>query len=352
MNASLKRKAIAAAVILIAAAVIVWLIAPVRNRTGDLRNDVHAINLKGVAPGAVSISASSQKKTGIGTMPLELASHREEVRAYGMVLPANDLIAMKKDYVAAKASVDKSSALLEASRKEYERLKALNADNHNVSDKVLQSAEAKWRSDEADAQEAEVSLEAVRETITFQWGRVVSGWLFDRTPEFNQLTELKEVLIRITLPSDKFIETTPGSVSIQAPGSKLVSARFVSRTPSADPRTQGIGFLYAASSYGSGLIPGMNVQAFMPVGPKVKGVAIPFSSVIWFQGKAWAYVQTGPEHFTRREVPVLNPAGNGYFVPGAFSPGEDVVIKGAQILLSRELLPSKPSGGGEEEEED
>ena len=341
MNASTRRKTVVAAVILIAVAVLVWLVAPVRNRTGGPRKDAQTIKPEAAAPGSVSISASSQKKAGIVTKPLELVSHREELRAYGTVLQANDLISMRKDFAAAKASVDRSSALLGASRKEYERVKALNADNRNVSDKVLQSAEAKWLSDEADAHEAAVSLEAIKETISFQWGEVIAVWLFDYSAEFRSLINVDDVLIRITLPPDLQIASAPRSIRVQSMHHPFVPAKLINRAPATDPRIQGISFFYLASARKGDLLPGMNLTALLPAGPAVKGFIIPSSSVVWRNGKAWGYVQETADRFVRREVSTEDAIKDGYFTTGGFKVGDRIVVKGAQMLLSAEFLPAQ-----------
>ncbi|MCL5023789.1 MAG: hypothetical protein M1497_10565 [Nitrospirae bacterium] len=301
----------------------------------------------------LTLDKSAQEKSGIVVAPLKSVFHREEFQAYGTVLRPEALIDIRSSYLAAKASSERAEAALDVSRKEYERLKKLNEDNRNISDKALQAASAALVSNEADAYASRERLQAVKQAALVQWGGVVAEWIFNPSPEFNHLTELNEVLIRITLPSDRVIEAAPASIRIQASGPKLFSARFVSRAPSADRHTQGIGFLYAASSHPF-LIPGLNVGSFIPVGPSIKGVIVPFSAVVWSQNKAWAYVQTDPEHFSRREVPTVNPVrgGKGYFVREGFTPGEMAVIAGAQILMSQELLPSQPTGGGEEDEDD
>lgn len=300
----------------------------------------------------LTLDKSALEKSGIIAAPLKAVLHKEEFQAYGAVIQPDALIDIRNRYISAKASADKTDAALDASRKEYERLKKLNEDNRNISDKVLQAAGSESASKEADASASRERLQAVKQGAAAQWGKVVSGWIFNSSAEFTQLAELKIILIRITLPADKFIETAPMTISIRSQGLKPVSAWLVGRAPVADPRTQGMAFLYASPSYPSLLIPGMNVWAVMAFGGNIRGVVIPLSAVVWSQGKAWAYVQEDMDHFARREVQVSTTVQDGYFVREAFMPGEKVVIKGAQILLSRELLPSKPSGGGEEEEED
>ncbi|MBI1929785.1 hypothetical protein HYR99_36740 [Candidatus Poribacteria bacterium] len=86
-----------------------------------------------------------------------------------------------------------------------------------------------------------------------------------------------------------------------------------------------------------GLLPGMNVLAYLPAGPPVEGVIVPASATVWWQGKAWAYMQKEPERFVRREVSTEAPVKDGWFVAKDFSAGARLVVSGAQLLLSEEF---------------
>ena len=77
----------------------------------------------------------------------------------------------------------------------------------------------------------------------------------------------------------------------------------------------------------------------------MKGLIVPTSAVVWSEGKAWVYQQTAADHFTRRAVPTDIPVEKGFFVAEGFSPGDKLVTRGAQALLSEELLLHGQSGG-------
>ncbi len=95
----------------------------------------------------------------------------------------------------------------------------------------------------------------------------------------------------------------------------------------------------ASPQHGIIILPGLDLTAFVPAGPPVQGGVIPSATVVWRQGKAWAYLQVNPEEFTRRRVPTATPVSEGYFVTKGFRAGERIVTKGAQSLLSEEFLP-------------
>jgi hypothetical protein len=116
-----------------------------------------------------------------------------------------------------------------------------------------------------------------------------------------------------------------------------LSPSTVFPSPHTDPRVQGLSFLYVASAVTPRLVPGMNVLAYLPLGPQVSGVVIPAPAIVWWQGKAWVYVQQGGDRFVRREVPTENPVHDGWFVMREFSAGDRLVARGAQALLSEEF---------------
>lgn len=283
----------------------------------------------------VTLDAGTQARSGIAVSPLSKARHREEVSGYGLVLDASELTALYNNLISTKAQIEKGEASLNASGREYERLKSLNADK-NISDKALEGAEAVRRSDEAALYALKESIRTFEDSISQKWGKVVARWVIEGSAPFKRLSGLDELLVQVTLPHGMEINNPPALIHIQGAGSAGISARFISPAPRTDPRIQGIGLLYIAS--GKGIVPGMSVTASLPVGKnEVSGVIIPDSALVWWQGKGWVYVQKDSSRFVRREVPSDAPVESGWFAEKGFTAGERVVVRGAQMLLSEEF---------------
>jgi hypothetical protein len=295
----------------------------------------------------ITFNHLAQERSGIVVAPLQSMSHREEIQAYGIVLQLQNLADLRDRYIHAKAQADNAVTRVEVSKKEYERLKALNEDNKNVSDKALQAGEAAWRSDEVNLRASREALPVLEGEAQQRWGDVIAREIFEGSPAFYKLIQQQEVLVQITVSPGRYLTLPPETVSIQVPDGTFMSARFVSLSPRTDPRIQGMSFFYLAPGHPVRLLPGMNVVAWMPAGPEVKGFFIPLSSVVWWQGKAWIYLQTNPDRFVRRNVPTQNPIKEGYFVVKGFKTGERIVVKGAQLLLSEEFFSKSQAGDGE-----
>lgn len=298
----------------------------------------------------ITLDKASMAKSGITVAPLVPASHRSEVRAPGIVLLLQGLFDARVSFTLSTAQAEKASAALEASRREYERLKLLHGDDRNVSDKALQAAEATWRADVAANEAARAALRVLEVTMRQRWGGVISRWLTYDPPALGRLARQEDVLLQVTLPPDAPAEGAAPRCEVRAAdGSAPVTARLVSPSPVTDPRIQGRSFFYLAPA-GSRLLPGMNVLAFIPVGPSLKGVIVPATAAVWWQGKAWLYLEKGAGRFVRRELPMDAPVKDGWFVPKGPAPGERVVVRGAQLLLSEELRSQIQVLGDEGEE--
>ncbi len=348
----MKKNVLAAAAVL---AVILWVawVFP-RHETEGAQN--------GKAPGpksepatgesgnAVAVGSAAQAASGIATATLKTVIYRENVKAYGVVLRPDALLAARNDYVSAMAALDRADAALAASSSEYERLKALNDDDKNVSDRRLQTAQAVLGADRAAALQARQGVRSARQAVALRWGGELAGWIFDASAGFRRLINLQDVLVQVTVPPGESVKPIPGEIRIEDAEGKPVRARFIARAPGTDPRIQGMSFVYLAPARANRLLPGMNVAAGLPSGPGRKGAVLPLSAVVWSQGKAWAYVRRNETEFERVEVPVSRPVSGGYFVAKGHLPdGARIAVRGAQALLSEESRSQRKGGGGGDE---
>lgn len=287
-----------------------------------------------VSNGTISLDRAALSRSGIVTAALRSATYQQSIQAYGVVLSAQNLVDLRYRMVMARSQLEKATASLEISKQEYERMKSLHDDGHNVSDKALQAAEGMWRTDEASLKAAREALDAVADDARLQWGNAIAGAVLHGNSLFDRLADRREVLIQITAPSGLIVPAAPATAELQANGSR-VTASLLSPSPKTDPKFQGVSFFYHAPS--SVLVPGMTVTAYLPVGSPLQGVVVPASAAVWWQGSDWVYVEQKPGHFVRRKLPTDAPVAEGWFSSSGFKTGESVVVTGAQQLLSQEF---------------
>jgi len=299
----------------------------------------------------VTLDAGTQARNGIEVTTLRPASHRQELRANALVLPVQDLTTLRNNYLTSEAQVEKAKAALDVSSREYQRLKELYQDNQNASAKALQAAEGAWRADEVTLKAARDSLTLSESLVRQTWGSTVADWLITGAPSSDRVLAQKDALFQVSLPPGAGGDP-PKEASVEMPDGKTQFARLVSELPRVDPRILSPTYLYITPS-GPRIAPGMSLLCRLPEGSATRGVVVPSRAVVWWQGRAWAYVRTTAERFVRREVPSNAPVDGGWFVNAGFTPGERVVTSGAQQLHSEEFRSQiQVIGEGEEGEKD
>jgi hypothetical protein len=283
----------------------------------------------------LSFDAQAQRENGITAANLRAENWREETQATGIVLQLQPLLDLKTSYNTARMDIAKAQAAALASDAEYKRLSELNQGSNNVSEKAIETARAGSESDQATLANAQQSLAVLKDSTELKWGAAVANWLENGSPQLSALVAQREFLVQVTATGGGSF-TPHASGIVQLPGGTHAEAHLLSSLPQLDPRLQAPSFLYTVSAH-PGLVPGMNLAVALPTGALRKGVIVPDSAVVWWQGKAWCYVEAPAGKFTRFEVPTGSPAPGGWFVSEGITPGTQVVTKGAQTLLSEEF---------------
>ncbi len=295
----------------------------------------------------LTLDQQTQSRMGIEFATLTAAVTRPQVPVPAVVLSVQELATFRNGYIATQSQIEKSRVDTDVARKEYSRLKILFDNNQNISEKALQSAEGTLRSLEVDGRTAEQQSNLQTSIAQQQWGNVVAKWAIDGSPELERVLGSREILLQVTLPFEQSYNA-PETISVEVPGRTRGEATLISPFPRVDPRIQGRSFLYAARGR-QDFTPGVNLLAHFPVGNPMPGVTIPASAVVWSEGKAWSYLQTAPNQFSRRELATDVPVNDGYFVSAGFSAGSKVVRRGAQSLFSEESLLQGYGGGTSDE---
>lgn len=286
----------------------------------------------------VVVSPEAQRASHLVVTPLAPVSLQRQMRVYATVLDLQPLFNFRGRLATARSDITALTAQAGNSRAQYERSRRLFADDRNLSQKSLQEAQTAMQSDAAKLEAARAQFDELAAALRQQFGEAVtSAATAPSSVLMSRLEASEAVLLRVTLP-DTYGPAAPQSVLIRLPGGGSLSAERLSASPQADPAIQGHPWLYVARR---ALPAGLRMEASVPLsGPATSGVLIPEQAVVWYGGETWAYLRTGPDHFTRRYVPSTDPTENGYIATGAgFRAGDAVVTQGAQLLLSEELKP-------------
>ena len=288
----------------------------------------------------VTLDAATQAGNGIRAEPLAAAQYRDEAVASAVVVDLQPLIALRTRYAAAATERTTAAALQEAARQEYERNRALYAQDQNVSLKALQAAQASERAASARAEAASRALADVRGALRTQYGETLAQWAADpRSAAFQRLLDHRDVLLQVTAPLGTAGADAP-RIEVAGTDNRRQGASFVARAQQVDAALAGTGAIYRTAA-SPATANGARLQAFVPRGDgsAAAGVVVPAKAMVWYGGQPWAFVQTAPDRFARIPVPTTTPMSDGYFVQSGIQPGARVVVSGAQLLLSEELKP-------------
>lgn len=288
----------------------------------------------------VRVSAQSQVASGIATQELAAAENTDSIEIYGSVVNIQPLLELRARYLAAAGEARSRKVAADAARAEYRRMDTLFRDDRNVSEQTLRNAEARFRAELAQLEAARAAVTAARQSLSAAWGKVLAEWATD--PDSRRLKavlERRSQLIQLAFPYDLPAGIARSDIAI-APVTgrgRMSTAQYVSDSPQVDAALPGQTYFYLVED--SGLRTGSRVLANVSNGSKaIGGVLVPNEAVVWHAGKSWVYLRQDSESFARYEVSATRDLGSGWFNRGPdLIPGREVVVSGAQLLLSEEL---------------
>ena len=268
-----------------------------------------------------------------------------------------DQIGLTERLTSARAELEGAKASVASLTKEVTRLKELNAENQNISDKAVQDAEAQFTGEEAKLKSAQASVELI--TAALQTGSNAhagdlqvskGGQVVEVAAQPGESVQAGQALLRVSrfdhlfarlyVPPGQSIPAAPIHAAIYPADQAEIAipAYRVALAGSIDPRYQGQTWLFRLAPGKIPLRPGEAVTAHVAIpGPVIKGVLIPSSAILRYQGETWVYVEKESGEFVRVMAALDQPGENGWIVRSGFVPGDRVVVSGGQTLLSEEM---------------
>ncbi|HEX8172274.1 MAG TPA: hypothetical protein VF824_17190 [Thermoanaerobaculia bacterium] len=286
------------------------------------------------ASGATELHLQPSDAAHIVAEPVQSTARATAVNALGTVLDVRELIDARGQLLAARAQAENANARLASDRAEVSRLRLLNADDKNVSDRVLQEAEAQLRADEAAARAASATISAASESLVHRWGRAAAADAAGSGREVSRLAGGDDALVEVGMPLG--VAAPPPSLRMTAANGAAVTASLLGPMSVADARFAGRSWLYLARD--ASLAAGTTLQAPLE-SHAATGAFVPASAVVYDSGRAWIFVKNG-SRYRKTPLSVDAPVSGGYFDP-SIAAGTLVVTRGAQQLLSEEARPKE-----------
>ena len=293
----------------------------------------------------VSLSAATQQNSGITTAKLASSSFAGKAKSTGSVIAIDSLIEAKANYLRAKSEIALSRAASGNNLQQYQRLKTLNEDDKNVSDKVVQDALVAVNADKAKISVAELQFINLQNAVKLQWGETLSGLVFSDklAPHLANLLNRKNVLVQVSLPPESIAPTAGSTLNLSLLNASGAAIKAIYISPATQSDVINIGKTFYYSAPAESLRIGMRVIAETDASNSKtsNGVVIPNQAIVWFGGKPWAYFKqgknkAGEDQFARKPISTDTEIAGGWFNQ-SLNNSSEVVISGAQLLLSEEF---------------
>lgn len=122
----------------------------------------------------VSLPLATQQNSGIKTAKVASTSYQGEIKSFGNVVGIDSLIEAKANYLTLKTNANLARAASGQNMQQYQRLKTLNEDDKNVSDRAVQEALATVSADKANITASELQLKNLQTNMKLQWGEALA----------------------------------------------------------------------------------------------------------------------------------------------------------------------------------
>jgi hypothetical protein len=278
----------------------------------------------------LKVDLETQKRINLQVLPVSTINVPRVRLGYGRVLDPAPLATMAADVATAQTA-------LNASAREFARVKALHEQGDNASLRALEAAQAAMQRDE-------ISLRSAENLLQSAWGKAVAQQQ-DLLAFVRSLTSQEAALVRADLPAGEIVQEGPKSARIAMEGDgESIAAAVLGPAPQANPEIQGQAFLLLVKARPPRLSTGLMVSVlFEEPGEQLHGIVLAREAVSRAAGAAWTYVQLAEEAFVRRQVALDRLLSNGWFVTSGLATNDRVVVRGAQTLLSEELKTQVPA---------
>jgi len=211
--------------------------------------------------------------------------------------------------------------------------------SQGVAAKKINYAQSQWQQQNAQLKGLRFQVEDIKNEARQQWGEIIAGWVMeDKSKSINRLLSRQDSLLLVTLPVSHSLAGDVSFIHISRKGSRKNArkAYYISPAWMTDQMIQGETYFFKTAT--GKLRTGMRINAWLPEGNEpLSGIRVPDQAIVWYGGQPWAYVQLDEGVYQRRSLKSGLVSPDSLFFTEGFFVGEQLVVSGAQMLLSEEF---------------
>lgn len=291
----------------------------------------------------VRLPENVQRQSGIETAMLEQTFSSSSIHTFAEVIDIQPLLKFRSEYNSIRSDRKIAESELLASSQEYERLRLLHDEASNISARQFQQAKARWLADSTKVHAHKQKLEDLKAEFAHLWGHQIINAVIDETDMFKKLRSGEAVLVLLTLSRNQHLASGIEVVYVRRSGDNAHKQQAYYLSPASHTNRLLQGETYYFYTQAGELRTGMYLDAWIPSSQvSTQGVSVPDSAIIWYVDRPWVYIKLDSHTFTRQPLQHYIEGNDDWFVEEGLKQGDQIVIKGGQMLLSEEFRWSIP----------
>jgi hypothetical protein len=298
-----------------------------------------------VAAAQTTLSPAAMARAGIALATLHTVRMTPSIAAIGTVLDPAPLIELSGQMATLDAQIEGAKAKVILQQQQMAQASALYKRGQIISLADYQKAAQDLAASRSALGVALAKRKSLDQQTQATWGPIVAGIVRSDGDPLPQVAAGKAMLVGLSLPPGASLAMPPREIEVEAQG-----IRFAVRLIAGVPRMLG-GFpgqaILCQAAAEPGIPIGATVAASLPTGAERAGVVVPWSAVLWKGDKALVFRAAADGHFEPVPIATDAPTADGYFVAASLAQGNQIVVRGAALLLGG----PKPASGGDEDDE-
>jgi hypothetical protein len=281
----------------------------------------------------IELDSAIQQQMEIKTQILQAVLAPVYQTTYGKVLDLTALLSLRRDCLEGHVQQQQARKQFGLSQQALKRLETMFR-HKAVSQRKLEQQRRQWLADQARLEQLQISNTILLAKSRQRWGKLADRFC---QPELtDKFLSGAEKILAIVKPDEPIVPTINLlQLDVNATEQAIV-VQALDSTNLFDPVKQVTYLLYTTTA--AQLFPGQHFSVSLPLAINPRhGLIVPGQSVLWHLGQAFVYIKIDAEHFQHRNIEELVPVRNGYWVSGGLNPGDELVVNGAQQLLSTEF---------------
>lgn len=290
----------------------------------------------------LQIPPEVQQQAGITVARLQAARMLPERETQAQVVDVGPLLQARWQYRDAQAQWESARATLARTQAALDRLEALRRNPDDVSTRQMLDAETARDESAAQVRAADARRQSLREAVLREWGEdIFASALADGAAGAGLFTGQALLLVAVGATGMPLGMETRARAAASGSGDASVAVTLLGPASMAAATLPGAAWFGLVPAQGFRVGAHVRVWLAADTAPQ-NGVHVPRAAVIWHGGAPWLYRRVDATHFARHGLSGASDFGDGWFVPAADLAGADVVVTGAQTLLSEELRAQIP----------